>query len=475
METTRCFHINDKILVNNGSKLDIQIDKANGSFINESCFVESIKEPSMDQKTLDLELDSNCISQRDLESNKSHVDKNFLNQSSYSLNELDKIKKSYQSYEKSKLNILTLNQILRDKFSKAVFEFNRSKLPFFERLIRKNGDTNILRKNIPSHHLKYMSDLFNTIVDMKWRYILTIFFCCFLTSWTFFAILWFLLAKDCIQNLEIGKTFIDTLMFSVETQQTIGYGSKYIKNTCSFGLFILMFQCGFSVIFQSLMGGIVFAKLSRPKKRTETLVFSQKACIGFRDGRLCLMVRVGDLRKTHIISAFIKMYLIRTRITKEGEIIPWNTQELNLSNNPFTSDRLIFMPMIVEHIIDDTSPLKSLILLPKVKSSPNNARHFKCDNFEILVILEGIVESTGQTIQARTSFLPSEILWNHVFEPLMDTSSKSKATVDFSKFDMTRKLSYGKKLLRKNLLPKIFQNKVKYCNKSKNNLYEKIV
>lgn len=470
METTRSFSYNDKPLVNYMSKLEIQTDKENGSFINQTCFIESNREKSVELKT--PELVPNYIVHGDLESSKYHVNKSFLNQSSYSLNELDKIKKSNQSCEKSKSNTLTLNQILREKFSKAVFEFNRSKLPFFERLIRKNGDTNILRKNI--HHLKYMSDLFNTIVDMKWRYILTIFFCCFLTSWTFFAILWFVLAKDCIQNLEIGKTFFDTLMFSVETQQTIGYGNKYIKNTCSFGLFILMFQCSFSVIFQSLMGGIVFAKLSRPKKRTETLVFSQKACIGFRDGRLCLMVRVGDLRKTHIISSFIKMYLVRTRITKEGEIIPWNTQELNLSNNPYTSDRLIFMPIIVEHIIDEASPLKPLILLSKAKSSPDNARHFKCDSFEILAILEGIVESTGQTIQARTSFLPSEILWNHVFEPLMDTSSKCKATVDFSKFDMTHKLSSGKKLVRKNI-SKIFQNKVKSCNKSKKCFNEKIV
>ena len=222
-----------------------------------------------------------------------------------------------------------------------------------------------------------------------------------------------------------------------------------------------MAQCGFSVVFESLMGGIVFAKLSRPKKRTETLVFSKKACIAPRDGQLCLMLRAGDLRKSHIIHAYIRMFLIRTRITKEGEVIPWNTQELNLSNNSQSSDRLIFMPIIVEHIINDSSPLKPLINY----SSQRTPKRFKYEDFEIVVILEGTVESTGQTTQARTSFLPSEILWNHVFEPLMDSNCKSKATIDFSKFDFTKKLSRTKKSIKRNLLPRIFLHNGKRFSK----------
>lgn len=33
--------------------------------------------------------------------------------------------------------------------------------------------------------------------------------------------------------------------------------------------------------------------------------------------------------------------------------------------------------------------------------------------FEIIVLLEGIVESTGMTAQAKTSYLPSEVLWGY--------------------------------------------------------------
>jgi hypothetical protein len=66
-----------------------------------------------------------------------------------------------------------------------------------------------------------------------------------------------------------------------------------------------MLQASFSVILHSLMGGIVFAKLSKPKNRTETLIFSRSAVIAPRDGQYSLMCRVGDMRR--YISYFLQL------------------------------------------------------------------------------------------------------------------------------------------------------------------------
>jgi hypothetical protein len=54
--------------------------------------------------------------------------------------------------------------------------------------------------------------------------------------------------------------------------------------------------------------------------------------------------------------------------------------------------------MVVVHKIDRDSPLYTI-------SSADLAR----EKFEIVVILEGVIESTGSTTQARTSYLPSGI------------------------------------------------------------------
>lgn len=60
--------------------------------------------------------------------------------------------------------------------------------------------------------------------------------------------------------------------------------------------------------------------MTRPKLRTQTLQFSKHAVICQRDGQLCLMFRVGDMRKSHIIGASIRAQLIRAKKTKEGEV-----------------------------------------------------------------------------------------------------------------------------------------------------------
>ena len=38
------------------------------------------------------------------------------------------------------------------------------------------------------------------------------------------------------------------------------------------------------------MVGTFFAKLSRPKKRAQTLLFTKNAVVAMRDGNLCLLV-----------------------------------------------------------------------------------------------------------------------------------------------------------------------------------------
>lgn len=55
-----------------------------------------------------------------------------------------------------------------------------------------------------------------------------------------------------------------------------------------------------------------------------------------------------------------------------------------------------------------------------------------------MVILEGTIESTGQSIQARSSYLPSELLWGHRFEQLVRfQKDSSEYLVDYSKFNNT--------------------------------------
>lgn len=111
------------------------------------------------------------------------------------------------------------------------------------------------------------------------------------------------------------------------------------------------------VMIQCFMVGFVFAKLSRPQKRSQTLMFSRHAVTCLRDGKLCLMFRVGDLRdKSHIIGAAISAQVIRRKVTEEGEVIPYYHQALPVRFDETGTDIFLIWPVVIIHEINAESP-----------------------------------------------------------------------------------------------------------------------
>ncbi|BFZ02851.1 hypothetical protein BsWGS_05890 [Bradybaena similaris] len=306
------------------------------------------------------------------------------------------------------------------------------------RLVYKNGEVNITQTNIRKRRRRYLADIFTTLVDIKWRYNLMLFAMAFTLSWLIFALIWWLVCfshgdldhlensnwKPCV--IEI-KSFTSALLFSIETQHTIGYGHRHTTEECPEAIVLMMFQSCFGVICQALMTGIVFAKLSRPKKRAETLMFSKSACICKQDGDLCLLLRVGDMRKSQIVEAHLRAVLIKKKITKEGDVLPLYQFDVDLGFNEGRDRLFLVWPVIIVHKIDQDSPFWEL--------SPEDLHR---EQFELIVILEGIVESTGMTTQARSSYLPGEVLWGHRFERLVTFQKENgQYQIDFSRFHNT--------------------------------------
>ncbi len=296
------------------------------------------------------------------------------------------------------------------------------------------------RFNIEKRRRQYLADIFTTLIDLKWRYALCLFTLGFCLSWLAFALIWYLLMYihgDLLPNnynsanytacIAGVQSFAGAILFSIETQQTIGYGTRVVKETCYFAIVIMMVQSSIGVLLQSFMVGVVFAKISRPKKRTETLIWSREAVICLRDGQMTLQCRVGDMRKSHIVEAHVRMYLIKKRVTLEGEILPLHTYDMNVGFDKGVDRLFLIWPLVIEHIIDEQSPLYDVSRADLAKQ-----------RFELVVILEGIIESTGMTTQARTSYLPTEILWGYRFERLITFQRDDGLyRIDYSRFNLT--------------------------------------
>ncbi len=53
-------------------------------------------------------------------------------------------------------------------------------------------------------------------------------------------------------------------------------------------------------------------------------------------------------------------------------------------------------------------------------------------------VISGVIESTGMTTQARSSYLPHEILWGHRFATLVSFKKETgEHEVDYSQFNST--------------------------------------
>jgi len=351
----------------------------------------------------------------------------------------------------------------------------RPKVP---RFMRKNGHCNI-RQAAQDKREKYMSDLFTTFVDLDWMYSIALFIGFYAIIWVIFSFLYWVVAyvrgdldywnakkmyqdiyynwsttlgyssfsdrltfqqairnktlsqiiigqitqprykdiitqmteqskdtyKPCFENV---RSYATAFLFFIETETTVGYGRRAITDQCPEAIGLLVIQCLLGTIVDAVLVGCIFIKISKPKNRTDTLIFSEKAVIAQRDGKYCFMFRVGNLRNSLIVQCKIRAKFVRSRQTDEGEFIPLDQTDINIGFDTGADKLFLVTPLIVYHEINCKSPFWRL-----------SEADIQNEPFEIIVILEGTIESTGMICQARTSYLNREIQWGYRFMPML--------------------------------------------------------
>jgi len=287
------------------------------------------------------------------------------------------------------------------------------------RVVSKLGKINTHR-----HQKKQLSvivkDLFISSIHLSWSWTFFNFFGSYFLSWFLFAIIWYLIGLShgdfnsgsvedpghvfCVDNM---VDFTSAFLFSIETQHTIGYGGRATTSECPHAIILMSVQSIYGVFLTACVTGIVFAKFTKPTHRAKTILFSKNALITMRNGAFYLLCRVADLQPTHLIESHISAYVVRKEVTEEGEEIPHHLFAIEFGTDlDGTQDFFqLFWPIVLSHRIDEASPLWSV--------SPTD---LITEKFEIILTMEGTTPETGNNLQVRTSYLPSEILWGYKFE-----------------------------------------------------------
>ncbi|XP_056300928.1 ATP-sensitive inward rectifier potassium channel 14 [Pseudoliparis swirei] len=322
-----------------------------------------------------------------------------------------------------------------------------------QRFVGKDGRCNVSFVNMSERGQRYLNDLFTTCVDIRWRWMMVIFTLSFLLSWLLFGFAFWLIAtvhgdlsiRLASSSGEAGSggesdreamveepcflqvnSFMAAFLFSLETQTSIGYGFRSVTEECPLAVMAVVLQCIVGCIIDTFIIGAVMAKIAKPKKRNETLMFSDTAVVALRDGKLCMMWRVGNLRKSHLVEAHVRAQLLKPRVTEEGEFLPLDNLDINVGFDTGIDRIFLVSPVTIVHEINDESPFFEI----DRKTLENDSE------LEVVVILEGMVEATAMTTQCRSSYLASEILWGHRFEPVL-FERKDCYQVDYSFFHRT--------------------------------------
>ena len=155
----------------------------------------------------------------------------------------------------------------------------------------------------------------------------------------------------------------------------------------------------------ALATGLLFARFSRPTAR---IVFSRQAVVAPYGDFAALELRIANERANQIVE--LRAQMVFSRMETHGGRSGRRFYELALER-----PGVVFFPLswTLVHPIDETSPLWGATD-PELRAA----------DAEVLVLLSGFDETFAQTVHARTSYKPEEIVWNarfgNVFVPIDD-------------------------------------------------------
>lgn len=185
-------------------------------------------------------------------------------------------------------------------------------------------------------------------MEGDWRYLFIVICGSFIISWFAFGMLYYGAA---LMNCDLDPDYLaahpnhtvcasnvysitTAFLFSLETQNTIGYGYRcaiqaigaslsliihqffsYVTPACPLAVILVCVQSIFGIVMETLITGLVLTKLLRPKKRSQEIVFSKNACLVKKDNDVddfwWLEYRVADMdSKTHLAECHVRLYLV---------------------------------------------------------------------------------------------------------------------------------------------------------------------
>jgi inward rectifier potassium channel len=277
------------------------------------------------------------------------------------------------------------------------------------RLLLRSGRYNIVRRGVRTPRFR---DLYHRLLSSSWTLLLSVLVVSYVASNALFALVYLTLG-DGIENARAGS-FADAFFFSVQTMATIGYGKLMPHGV--FANVLVTAEALFGLGGLAVATGLLFAKFSRPTAR---VMFSSRAVVAMRNGVPRFMFRVANERDSMIVEAQMRVVLVRTETTREGETMR-RFHDLELERG---RTEIFPLSWTVSHVMDDKSPLYGLSVETLAQGE-----------VEIVCSLTGTEEMFASTIHARFSYSAKDIAIGHRLVDIIGTEPDGRRSVDYAHF-----------------------------------------
>jgi inward rectifier potassium channel len=210
--------------------------------------------------------------------------------------------------------------------------------------------------------------------------------------------------------------FTDALFFSMQTMMTIGSDTMAPQSIIANVMVCMEAMIGLTGF--AVLTGLTFARFARPTARVR---FSRFAVVSDRHRIPSLMFRVANERENHLLEAQIHVVLILSETTEEGEHVR-RFHDLELVRD---CNALFALSWTAIHQITERSPLFG-----------KTSESLSAQQAVVVVSLTGLDETLLQTVPARHTYGPSEIVFGaRLADILKVTDDGSSWMIDSAEFD----------------------------------------
>ena len=278
--------------------------------------------------------------------------------------------------------------------------------------VRRIGDRRIIAEGLERDLWK---DIYFNAMTASWPAFIAVLAAAFVAVNFFFALIYDL-GDAPVANARQGLA--DLFFFSVETTSTVGYGDMHPQT--DYGHIVATIENFVGLVLLAMMGGLVFARISRPRAR---ILFSRFPVVASHNGVPTLMFRLANARSNFISEATAKTWMIGPSVSLEGRrLVGFQPLRLVKSENP-----TLALSWLLFHPIEADSPLFGM-----------EQEALAASEINFVVSIVGFDETSGQTVHARDIFTAQDVRFGHEYEDIVWVDENGMRHIDYAKINATR-------------------------------------